>query len=150
MGHHGEATAVVESSPDEVFAIITDIERLPDWNDAIRAVKELPPALAPGAQWVVDVHAMGSTWASRSEVVELDPDAHRFVYRTQTDDGNPSFAIWRWAVDPHPAGAEVSVSYDLNPRTFWRKHLLVHLRRPGLAKELRVSLDALRGAVGVR
>lgn len=151
MTHHGEATTVVEAPPGDVFAVITDLEHLTNWNAAIRAVREVPPALVPGAQWVADIHATGfGTWASRSEVVRVDPERLVFQYRSRTDDGNPSFADWRWAVEPDPSGARVTVTYELNPRTFWRKHLVVRLRKPGLARELRASLAALGRAVRVR
>lgn len=151
MAHHGEATTVVEALPQDVFATVTDLEHLTNWNAAIRAVREVPPALVSGAGWVVDIHATGfGTWASRSEVVRFDPEHLVFQYRSRTDDGNPSFADWRWAVEPDPAGARVTVTYDLNPLTFWRKLLVVRLRKPGLARELQASLAALGRAVRAR
>lgn len=151
MAHHEEPTAVVEAPPDDVFATITDLERLPEWNAAITAVREIPAELVPGAQWVVDMHTTGfGTWASRSEVVRVDREVRVFEYRTQTDDGNPSFADWRWTVSPEGTGSRVTVTYDLCPRTFFRKHLVVWLRKPQLTKELRASLEALGQAARVR
>jgi hypothetical protein len=38
------------------------------------------------------------------------------------------------------------VSWDLNPRTFWRRHLVVHLRRRALAQEVPTSIRALAEA----
>ena len=151
MAHHGEATTIVEAAPDDVFATITDIERLPDWNAAIRAVRNAPAELTPGARWDVDIHASGfGTWPSTSEVVSIDRERRRFVYRSQSDDGNPSFADWEWSVRPAPGGALVHVRFELHPLTFGRKYVAVHLRKPQLVKELRTSLDALAAAVKVR
>lgn len=151
MAHHGEATSVIETSPDDVFATITDLEHLTDWNAALRTVREIPAELGPGAQWVVDIHATGfGTWASRSEVVKVDRERRVFEYRSRTDDGNPSFADWRWTVEADRSGARVTVTYDLNPRTFFRRHLIVRLRKPVLAKEVRASLAVLGSAVRVR
>ena len=139
-----EASAVIAAPADRVFAVVTDIASLPEWNRGIRRVVEAPPELAEGAEWVVVVHAMGQSWPSRSRVVEFDRDRKVFAYRSQSDDGNPSFANWRWQVEEVAEGSRVTVTWELNPRTFWRRVLLVRLRRPGLAREVAASLVALR------
>jgi uncharacterized protein YndB with AHSA1/START domain len=141
---------MVDASPAAVFDRLTDIARLPEWNEAITDVVELPAQLAPGTVWKVRLHALGQTWVSRSSLVELDESRGRFRYRSQSDDGNPSYADWSWTVQPEGTGANVTVTVDLHPRTFWRKYLLVHLRRPALRKEMRASLLALSTAVAAR
>jgi hypothetical protein len=89
---------------------------------------------------------MGKSWVSKSQVATLDPAAGHFAYRSQSDDGNPSYADWDWQIEPEDRGSRVTVRVDLNPVTFWRKHLLVHLRRPALRKEITESLKALGAA----
>lgn len=137
------ASARIDAPPDAVLALLTDASRLAEWNRAITDVVEAPTRLEAGSEWKVRLHALGQTWVSRSQVSVLDPAAGRFSYRSQSDDGNPSFADWEWRVEPSPGGSIVSVSVDLNPVTFWRKHLLVKIRRPALRKELENSLAAL-------
>jgi hypothetical protein len=39
------------------------------------------------------------------------------------------------------------VTVDINPLTFWRKHLLIRIRRPALRKEMQASLAALGAAL---
>jgi len=90
----GSVTETVPIETNELFSVITDVDRLPEWNAIIRGVVERPSALARDAEWVVELSAMGSTWRSRSTVVEHDADALRFVYRSQTDDCNPSYGDW--------------------------------------------------------
>jgi uncharacterized protein YndB with AHSA1/START domain len=140
------ATTVVPAAPDDVFDTITDLERLPDWNLEIPRVVEVPEVLRVGASWVVTVHAMKTHWDSRSTVVELDRERGRFSYRSQTVDGNPSHADWRWQLTPAPdgAGTEVTVEVDIRPRTFWRKRLFSEVRRSSLRKAMQTSLTALR------
>ena len=137
----------IDAPAPTVFEFLTDLSRLPDWNRAITEVVETPTRLAPGTIWKVRIHALGQSWVSKSQVSELDPDARRFAYRSQSDDGNPSFADWAWQVDPDGDGSMVSVTVDLEPKTFWRKHLLVKVRRPALRNEMRDSLEALRTAI---
>jgi len=141
------ASGQVEASPAGVFAFLTDISKLPEWNQAITDIVDSPNQLAPGAVWKVRIHALGQSWVSKSQVSELDPGTLRFAYRSQSDDGNPSYADWAWKVEPAGDGSMVSVTVELKPVTFWRKHLLVRIRRPALRSEMRDSLSALRTAI---
>ena len=34
---HGEACLTVEAAPQQVFELLTDVDRLPEWNRAIAA-----------------------------------------------------------------------------------------------------------------
>jgi uncharacterized protein YndB with AHSA1/START domain len=140
----------VDASPAAVFGFLTDVSRLPEWNRAITDVVDAPPQLVPGSEWKVRLHALGQSWVSKSRLSELDPETCRFSYRSQSDDGNPSYADWAWRVEPDGDGSTVSVSVDLKPVTFWRKHLLVKIRRPTLRKEMRDSLIALNTAIQTR
>jgi uncharacterized protein YndB with AHSA1/START domain len=137
-------TRFVAARPDEVFELITDPERLPEWNRAIVRVLDMPHKLEPGAEWVVQLSALGQSWPSRSTVVDIDQHARRFAYRSQTDDGNPSYADWTWQVSDAPGGCDVAVSCALHPATFWRRVLLGKVRAWQLRRrELPGSLLAL-------
>ncbi len=138
------ANQFVAAPPDEIFALITSPERLPEWNGAIVRVVDAPDELFPGAEWVVQLSALGQSWPSRSTVVAIDPQARHFAYRSQTDDGNPSYADWSWTVTEAPKGCEVTVSCALHPATFWRRVLLGKIRSWQLRRrELPASLHAL-------
>lgn len=147
MGLRESATARIRSAPADVFRTVTDLERLPAWNKAIVEVLELPDELREGSLWKVRVRAMGQSWVSKSTLTALDPESSRFAYRSQSDDGNPSFADWAWHVEPDGDASRVTVTVDLNPQTFWRKNLLIKIRRPGLRREMQESLAALESAV---
>ena len=141
---HGSVTARVDAAPEAVFGLITDLDRLPEWNDAIESVEEKPSALSEGAEWLVVMHPPHlPRWKSRSTVEEIDPVAHRFAYRTVNADGNPSYALWRWEVEPMDAAAQVTVSWDVFLKTVDRKLLAGPLRRRGLRREVAASMPAL-------
>lgn len=136
--------ATISADPDSVFGVITAIAELPAWNDAMTAVVDSPEVLEVGAEWVVEMHALGRTWHSRSTLTVLERGTRRFGYRSCTDDGNPSWVDWYWSVDEHPDGAEVAVTWDLHPATFWRKVLFSHIRRRQISRtEVPASLAAL-------
>jgi uncharacterized protein YndB with AHSA1/START domain len=143
VGQQESVSARVAASPEAVFSLVTDVSRLPEWNHAITDVVETPQPLDAGSIWKVRIHALGQTWVSKSQVSTIDPVSRRFAYRSQSDDGNPSYADWDWHVDADGDGSIVTVTADLNPATFWRKHLFVKIRRPALRKEMRASLAAL-------
>ena len=147
MAGRVSASRVVDAPPDDVFATITDVARLPEWNTAITAVIEQPERHQVGVRWIVEMHALGRTWHSRSVVETLDPIGRCFAYRSVTDDGNPSYALWTWVVTDHADGALVTVAGELHPLTFWRRLLFVHIRSRQLAHtELVRSLAALEAA----
>lgn len=144
----GGSTRTVQASPEAVFAAITDLAALPSWNAVMTQVVELPERLEPGAQWVVGFHVFGRTWRSRSTCDAIDADARTFSYRTQTDDGNPSFAQWRWEVDAAADGTRVRVGFHIYPKSFWRRVLLARIRSSQLVgKELPASLVALERVI---
>ena len=138
------ATRAISADPDDVFRLLTEPARLPEWNHKIVRLVEAPEPLTAGGQWVVELSALGQTWRSRSTVVELDVPTRQFAYRSQTDDGNPSHADWTWQVEDVAGGCAVTVSLALHPATFWRRVLLVKVRGRQLRRhELPESLSAL-------
>ena len=145
MDHfEGIATGHVSATPASVFELVTDLARLPEWNRGIASIVEAPASLAPGAEWVVKIRVPGlPPWTSRSRVEKYDPDGLRFVYRSQSDDGNPSYAVWTWALRPVDNGTLVTVGWEGNPETFWRKLLFARLRRRQLKNEVAESIAAL-------
>ena len=144
----GSHTSSIPADPATVFDAITDIRRLPSWNARMTSVIEVPPRLVPGAEWLVRFKAMGQTWTSRSIVDEIDAGDRRFSYRSATDDGNPSRALWSWDVRDDPAGSQVTVRWELRPVTFWRRVLLGRIRAQQFAREVPASVAALAELVG--
>lgn len=137
-------TQQLTASPDVVFQTLIDPHRLPDWNEAITKVVDCPAVLEPGTEWTVEMSALGRRWPSRSQVRVLDHAARHFEYTSQSDDGNPSYAVWSWSVSESAGGCQVSVSWQLNPKSFWRRALLVKVRQYQLMKsEVPASLAAL-------
>jgi uncharacterized protein YndB with AHSA1/START domain len=141
---HGTATAHVKASADEVFDLISNFDRLPEWNRAIERVVERPAALTPGAEWIVVMHPPGMpSWKSRSHLEEIEPGT-RFAYRSHSDDANPSYARWQWDIAPTHEEVQITVSWDGYPKTIGRKLIAAPLRRRMLEREVAASLDTIR------
>src|SRR2546421_11950922 len=56
-----------------------------------------------------------STWVSESQVSAIDPATGRFAYRSQSDDGNPSYVDWEWHVDAEGDGSIVDLTGRSQP-----------------------------------
>lgn len=138
--------------PEAVVDVLLDLDALPEWNAALRRVVERPDVLRPGASWVVEVQALGQSWRSRSTAEEVDRAGGRLTYVSRTDDGNPSWGRWSWHVTPRAGGgSDVVVTWELHPRTFWRRVLLARVRDLALRRrEVPASLAALDEAVSRR
>ena len=143
MDYALSSTTVIDASPERVFAMITDIDRLPEWNAEVHRVVDRCTALEAGHEWVVEIRAMHTHWNSRSRVVDNDERRGHFAYRSRSDDGNPSYADWQWDILADPAGTRVHVMVEGHPHTFWRKHLLSKMRASTLQRAMDQSLRAL-------
>lgn len=140
----GQASAVIDATPAEVFAAIATIDRLPEWNQRIATILEAPATpLAAGVEWVVQMSVPPAKWPSRSRVDAYDPDQGYFEHTSRSDDGNLSYVVWRWSVTPCPDHAKVTVEWIGHPKTFWRRLLFARMRRRQLQNEVPASLSAL-------
>jgi hypothetical protein len=51
--------------------------------------------LTERAEWTVQMHIPHAKWPNRSRVLTYDPAGLFFAYTSQSDDGNPSYVLWR-------------------------------------------------------
>jgi hypothetical protein len=144
MERKGSASRHVAAPADVVFGMVTDLSRLPEWNQRIRRVVELPPKLVAGAEWVVEIKLVGKRFNSRSTVMEIDERARRFVHRSKPDDDNPSSTVWTWEVEHDGDGSQIIVGWDLQPLTLGRRLLAAPMRALQIPRDdVPASLAAL-------
>jgi uncharacterized protein YndB with AHSA1/START domain len=145
---HGRATTHVDAPADTVFALLTDVARLPEWNAAIEAVVDDPGPLTPGTEWTVTMHpARLPRWGSMSHLERIDHEALELAYRTRNTDGNPSWVDWAWTATPTGDGCEVTVEWTCHLETLDRRFLAGPMRKRQLAREVPRSLEALARTV---
>jgi uncharacterized protein YndB with AHSA1/START domain len=137
------ASRYVGAPPDVVFGLVTDLDRLPEWNDLITGLAQRPARLKPGAEWVVTISMKGVRWRSRSVVLEHDPVRRRFSHRSKRDDRNPSHSFWTWQVDPEGEGSRLTLSWDFRYETPLRRLFVRRLRSAQIVREAPASLAAL-------
>jgi uncharacterized protein YndB with AHSA1/START domain len=152
MNHfEGTATAHMAARPMDVFRLVTDLDRLPEWNHCIAAVLDTPAALVPGSEWTVrmDVPIIGH-WRSRSTLAQLDPDRLVFSYTSKRVDNNPTHGNWTWQVTPVDDGTRVDVRWEGHPKTLVRKVVAAPIRSRQLHREVAHSLQTLAGLAILR
>ena len=105
----------IDAAPAEVF---TAIYRLPEWNQRIAAVAHTGTPLTEGAEWAAQMQVPPARWPSRSRVLTYDPVRLLFEYTSQSDDGNPSYVLWRWSARLEGNGTRVTVGWAGYLKTF--------------------------------
>jgi len=138
----GSVDRVIAAEPDAVFAAITDVSSLPDWNAHITEVVA-DAELGPGAQWVVRMRYPGKKFNSRSTVLEFDREHRRIRFSSKPEDDNPSTTEWTWDVESIDGASRVRLTWELKPVTFVRRRVIAPMRARQLPAEAAESLAQL-------
>jgi uncharacterized membrane protein len=78
-----EHTVVVGRPPHEVFAFLTDLSNVPEWQSGSAEVRQPDRPLGVGATYVQVLQFLGRRIEATIEVTEFDP-GRRFSIRTRT------------------------------------------------------------------
>jgi uncharacterized membrane protein len=100
----------VEAGRDRVFALLTDLDRLPEWATIVvetRDVSELP--LRPGCRFRQTLRVVGRELESEWRVTELE--AERRISYEATAPGGGSMTM-RQTVTPRDGGSRVQLEID--------------------------------------
>ncbi|MFD4507237.1 SRPBCC family protein [Streptomyces sp. NPDC058457] len=110
-----EVRTWIDAPPATVWALVSDIELMPDMSEELRSVTWLDGAAAPavGARFVgrSEHEALGK-WETTSHVIECEPESV-FAWAVQ-DPADPS-AVWRFRLSPKDGGTELSQWMQLGP-----------------------------------
>jgi carbon monoxide dehydrogenase subunit G len=104
-----EHTVVVERPPEEVFAFLTDVSNVPEWQSGAMAVREVDGGLDVGATYIQELKFLGKRFQTTIEVTELEP-ARRFSLRTRS--GPIPFQV-RHTLEPTEGGDATRLRVEL-------------------------------------
>jgi uncharacterized membrane protein/hemerythrin-like domain-containing protein len=110
----GRAETVVDASLDDVWRVISDVTRVPEWSRECRRVEWLDGASkpVPGARFQGANRAGPFTWRRINEVVEVEAP-HRLVWRTVPGLRYPDSSEWRIELEPVGAGTRIVQEYNV-------------------------------------
>jgi uncharacterized protein YndB with AHSA1/START domain len=132
---------VVPAAPEEVWRLVSDPARLPQWWPAVARVED-----ASSAAWTT---VLGSPKGKSIRVdytrLEAEPE-RRLVWRQEVDE-SPferilASAVTEIALAADEAGTRVTIALDQKPRG-WARFAPLQFRRAGV-RQVQGALDGLR------
>lgn len=144
-GDSVSASTMVNATPAEVYDVVSDVRRIPEWS---------PECIH--AEWVDRTTFRGTNrrrlgrWTTLARIVAADP-GHEFAFAVQLGGGD--FTRWSYRMESHPDGCRVTeevrmcVDLPLLALAFERIALGVRDRRTDLQGNLDQSLRTLRTIV---
>ncbi|WP_217553531.1 SRPBCC family protein [Streptomyces sp. GbtcB6] len=110
-----EVRTWIDASPATVWALVSDIELMPEMSEELRSVAWLDGAAAPavGARFVGrSEHEAFGKWETTSHVIECEPES---VFAWAVEDPADPSAVWRFRLAPKDGGTELSQWMQLGP-----------------------------------
>jgi hypothetical protein len=151
-----EVSAVVDAPPEDVYALVADVTRMPEFSPEVVGCRWLDGAAGPavGARFeAVNRSAAGKTWKNRPVVTAADPGREFAFTRTEPLAGT---IAWRYRFEPDGEGTRVLESYEVErpvTRLGWfviEKVFRGGDRRQVLREGMRTTLERLRTAAEAR
>lgn len=91
----------IAAAPDEVWATLTNLARMPDWSPELLRMVPLKPGGLRVGQWYLGVNKRGPVvWPTRNVVTDLRPKS-LLAWNTPT-----SGARWIWSLEPMTPSAD--------------------------------------------
>lgn len=110
---HDEVDLFVDAPPDDVYALVADVTRAPEFSPEILRCSWLDGATRPavGARFeAVNKVSRGPSWKNRPVVTAADPGREFAFARTEKLSGTVE---WRYRFQPEDSGTRVIESYQV-------------------------------------
>jgi Polyketide cyclase / dehydrase and lipid transport len=141
------ASTEVRASAQQVYSVISDVTRIPEWSPETRRAEWL----APDRFRAWNRRRLGR-WRTIANVVEAEP-GRRFSFVVQAMGGD--WTQWTYLIEPGSTAAstrltemvKMCVPLPLGAVVFERLFLFIWDRRTDLQHNLEVSLDRIRTIV---
>ncbi|MDT0278050.1 SRPBCC family protein [Blastococcus goldschmidtiae] len=151
---HDEVSLVVPAPPEQVYDLVADVTRTPEFSPDVVRCRWLGGATGPaaGARFeAVNTTPEGRTWKNRPVVRTADPGREFAFARTEPFAGT---ILWRYRFEPVAGGTRVTESYDVErpvTRVGWfviERVFRAGDRKAALREGMRTTLERLGAAAG--
>jgi uncharacterized protein YndB with AHSA1/START domain len=127
----------IRRSPMDVYAYVTDVERIPEWQH-VAGVKNVTKGtdgpLAVGSRFTMERQARGGLATIQAEVTALEP-GRRFDFHTVDNDG--FIGDFATTLTPQGDGTDLHWAVQMQP-----PNLVYRLLQPVIANAIRKSATA--------
>ena len=153
----GEASAHIAASPEQVYAIVSDVTRMGEWSPECVAASWANGSDAPtvGAQFHGSNSRNDNEWTTPNTILVAD-EGKEFAWVV----GTPDFQVtrWRFVFTPDHGGTTVTESFELGDQEVGfasavaeapeaERQTLVDARRHQLVADMELTLARLKECV---
>jgi hypothetical protein len=148
---HGQASVHVDASPEQVYALVTDVTRMGEWSPETYRCRWLDGAVGPavGARFKGYNRCGRARWSNTLKVLVADP-GREFAFRR--DVLHCGVCDWRYRMAPEGQGTRLTESYEVVEAdwaiTNWFNGLVLGVedRDADLQQGLRTTLERIKQA----
>ncbi|MFW5471541.1 SRPBCC family protein [Knoellia sp. CPCC 206435] len=107
-----ERSALMSATPEEVWAVVSDVTRAPDLSPEVSACRWLDGATEPavGVRFEATNTVNGRSWKNRPVITRVEPGHLLRFERTEPFAGT---IAWQWTVTPADGGTHTTVAYEV-------------------------------------
>ncbi|CAN5204911.1 hypothetical protein BH20VER2_BH20VER2_17100 [soil metagenome] len=103
-------TINLQQTPETIFAVLADVEKMPSWNEGLEKVEVIPP---------IDGHeASRHTFKGNLQMTIVTAASHppSHLIRSMGDEEGPFVGSWTYNIILAPGGSEVALTEDSEVR----------------------------------
>jgi hypothetical protein len=104
--HQLTRTIDLKQTPDAIFAVLADVQKMPEWNHGLVQVEILPPI--DGKEATKQTFKGGMTMTIVT--AESSPPTH--LVREMSDVGGPMIGSWTYGISSTPNGAQIALTEE--------------------------------------
>ncbi len=143
----GERSIEIAATPQQVYAVVSDLTRMGDFSPECRSVEWLDGVTSPvpGARFVGRNRGGPMTWSRHGRVVTAEAGR---VFSFVTEEGGRDSTLWTYRFHPAGLGTAVTESYEVRWIPWWM-HVVdaITFRRQQLSRNMARTLARLKTVV---
>lgn len=147
MPRNIEATIDIAAPPEQVWAVVSDLKRMPEFSPQVVRMLILG-AVQPGT-WIVNLNRDGKKyWPTTGRIVRFEPN-QAFAFKI-----NDNRTIWSYTLEPTDAGTRLIERRDCPNGTTWYSRKSIEAAfgstasfEEDLERGMHETLDKIKNAV---
>ncbi|WP_330250803.1 SRPBCC family protein [Nocardia sp. NBC_00565] len=142
-----EATIDIAAPPERVWAVVSDLRRMPEFSP--QCVRMLALGAPKAGTWTINLNTDGKKyWPTTARIVRYEPN-QAFAFRI-----NENRSIWSYTLEPTATGTRLIERRDVPNGTSWFSRRAINAAMGGeqpfeaeLERGMKVTLDKIKSVV---